>query len=201
MSATMPTAQELEKMDISQLQEVLQKMNPQSGKDSVEKFSLVMEYVLKKGAVPKTALKISDNTMEAVYTQAYNLYNQGKYKEASYLFRFLMLLDLTTSRYILGLAACLHRMKDYKNAANLYFFAGALDDKNPLPHYHATDCYLQLNKTGIAIISLQMAISAAGSQEKYKVIKERSQLLKENLMNQFKAEKAEKSAQPEKSVK
>jgi len=196
MTANMPTTAELEKMSLSQLQDLLATMKPDAEKDAAKNFSMVMEYVLKKGTIPKAALKISDNTMEAVYAQAYNLYNQGKYKEASYLFRFLMLLDMTTAKHVMGLAACLHRMKEFQNAANLYFLAGALDAKNPLPHYHATDCYLQMNMTALAILTLQMAINAAGNQEAHKVIKERAQLLKASLVKQYEVEIEAKKQAP-----
>src|SRR5260221_14564233 len=111
---------------------------------------------MKKGVMPKAALRIGDDTMEEIYTQAYNLYNQGRYKEASYIFRMLMMLDFTTPKYILGLAASLHRMKDYQNASNLYMLCAALDPKNPMPHYHSADCYLQIDAMELAILALQM---------------------------------------------
>lgn len=139
-----------------------------------------------KGMMPKHALQLGDDTMEAIYSQAYNLYNQGRYKESSYIFRLLMLLDYMTAKYILGLAACMHRMKDYKNAANIYLLCGTIDATNPLPHFHAADCYIQLEVPTLAIFSLGLAISAAGDQPQYAIVKERASLMRAALEKQLK---------------
>ena len=139
----------------------------------------LLTQAMTKGTMPKTALRIGDETMEAMYAQGYNLYNQGKYKEASYVFRLLMLLDYLTPKYVLGLAACLHRLKDYKSAANVYLLCGTLDSHNPLPHYHAADCYIQLGLLPLAIFSLDMAVISAADQPQYSVIKERAKLMRE----------------------
>ena len=146
-----------------------------------EAITALLTQALNQGLMPKTALRLSDDTMEAIYGQAYNLYNQGKYKEASYVFRLLMMLDYLTPKYAMGLAACLHRMKDYKNAANTYLLCGTLDTTNPMPHYHAADCYIQLNSEVAAIFSLNLAIKAAGAQPQYAVIKERATLMRDTL--------------------
>lgn len=186
-----PNSLDFDKMDVAQIQDTLQRVNFAAGKQAEDALKTIMSHAINKGIMPKAALKISDDTMEAIYTQAYNLYNQGKYKEASYIFRLLMLLDYTTSKYVLGVAASLHRMKDYTNAANLYLLCSALDTKNPMPHYHSADCYLQLNAVELAVIALNMAITAAGDQPQYAVLKERAQLLKAGLDVQIK-ERAEK---------
>lgn len=144
----------------------------------------MLSQALGSGIMPKQVLKFSDQTMEAIYGQAYNLYNQGKYKDASYIFRLLMMLDYLNSKYSLGLAACLHRMKDYKQAANVYLMCGMLDPKNPIPHYHAADCYIQLNAPLLAVFALDMCINAAKDQPQYDTIKQRAELMKEALDKQ-----------------
>ena len=152
-----------------------------AAKPAKDTVKALLTQAMTKGMMPKTALRIGDETMEAMYAQGYNLYNQGKYKEASYVFRLLMLLDYLMPKYVLGYAACLHRQKDYKNAANLYLLCGTLDSQNPLPHYHAADCYIQLGAFPLAIFSLDMAMTAAGNQQQYSVIKERARLMRETL--------------------
>jgi type III secretion system low calcium response chaperone LcrH/SycD len=139
-----------------------------------------------KGMMPKHALQLGDDTMEAIYSQGYNLYNQGRYQEASYIFRLLMLLDYMTTKYILGLGACMHRMKNYKDAANIYLLCSTLDTTNPLPHFHAADCYIQLDVPTLAIFSLGLAITAAGDQPQYAIVKERASLMREALDKQLK---------------
>lgn len=175
-----------EKMDLPEIQDRLQRVNfGAPGKKAETAVKQIMEVALKKGIMPKQALQISDDTMEAIYTQAYTLYNQAKYRDSSFIFRLLMLLDFTTPKYVLGLAACAHRMQDYTNAANLYFLCAALDPDNPLPHFHATDCYIALNALATASYSLQLAIEVAGQQPQYESIKERATLMKEALDKQI----------------
>ena len=158
----------------------------------------LLTQAMTKGTMPKTALRIGDETMEAMYAQGYNLYNQGKYKEASYVFRLLMLLDYLTPKYVLGLAACLHRLKDYKSAANVYLLCGTLDAHNPLPHYHAADCYIQLGLIPLAIFSLDMAQTTAGDQPQYSVIKERASLMRETLHKEMIGKGSEKEGEVKK---
>jgi len=177
---------DFEKSDPMVVAEKLTSLSGVAGGSAKETIAALLTEAINKGVMPKHALKLGDDTMEAIYGQAYNLYNQGRYKEASFIFRLLMLLDYLTPKYILGLAACLHRQKDYKNAANIYLMCGTLDTKNPLPHYHAADCYMQLNLPGMALFSLGLAIKSAGEQPQYSVIKERSTLMKEALQKQFK---------------
>ncbi len=177
-----------DKMNLPEIQDRLQRVNfGAPGKKAEQAVKQIMEVALKKGIMPKQALQISDETMEAIYTQAYTLYNQGRFRDASYIFRLLMLLDFTTPKYVLGLAACAHRLQDFTNAANLYFLCTALDPDNPLPHFHATDCYVQLGAIGIASYSLQLAITTAGDQPEYQAIKQRAELMKEAIDKQIEA--------------
>ena len=113
-----------EKMDQVTITDKLTKAAQLLGTPSRETVEALITGGAEKGLMPKQALNIGDDTMEAIYSQGYNLYNQGKYKDASYIFRLLMLLDYLTPKYILGLAACLHRLKDFKNAANVYLLCG-----------------------------------------------------------------------------
>ena len=177
--------------------EKMAKLTSLAGGPTKETITALLSEAANKGVMPKHALQLGDDTMEAIYSQAYNLYNQGRYKESSYIFRLLMLLDYMTPKYILGLAACLHRMKDYKNAANIYLLCGTLDTTNPLPHYHAADCYIQLDMPVLAIFSLGLAINASGDQPQYAVVKERATLMKEALDKQVKGEGQEQSENPE----
>ena len=67
-----------------------------------------------QGMAPKDAFGINPNALENVYAQGYRLYNTGKYIEALHLFRVLILFNAAEPKYILGLAACFHMLKEYK---------------------------------------------------------------------------------------
>lgn len=188
-------------IDVSAMGDKVASLFSAAGGPAKDTITALLSQALGKGIMPKQALQLGDDTMEAIYSQGYTLYNQGRYKEASYIFRLLMLLDYTTPKYPLGLAACLHRQKDYKNAANIYLLCGTLDPTNPLPHYHAADCYLQLDYISMALFSLDLAIKAAADQPQYAVVKERSTLMHEALTKQFTEQLQKESEALEKEEK
>jgi len=194
-------SQEVKDVDPNKVQEPVGALSGIAGGSAKDTIAALLSEAANKGVMPKHALKLGDDTMEAIYGQAYNLYNQGRYKEASYIFRLLMLLDYMTPKYILGLAACLHRMKDYKNAANIYLLCGTIDTTNPLPHYHAADCYMQLDVPAMALFSLGLAITAAGDQPQYSVVKERASLMKQALEKKLREEGEQEQEEQKKEKK
>lgn len=139
------------------------------------------DKMLKGGMLPKDALGLSDALVEGIYAQAYRLYNTGKYSESIHLFRMLVMLNSTESKYILGLAACFHMLKEYQNAVQVYSMCAMLDPENPIPHYHASDCYVQMQDPLSAIISLNLAVQRAGEKPQYVKIKERALLTIDSL--------------------
>ncbi|MBS0634480.1 MAG: SycD/LcrH family type III secretion system chaperone [Verrucomicrobia bacterium] len=159
-----------------------------------------MYKAVKQGIMPKQMLNMNDETLEGLYTQAYILYNQGKYQDASFIFVILVLLDPNQQKYQLGSAACLHRMGKYEKAAQIYLICSALDQSNPLPHFHAADCYIKINALPLAEMCLNNTIECCGQKKEYEVVKERALLmltavkqeLAEMLKNQAQSEETEK---------
>lgn len=146
-----------------------------------DSFKELMDKMTKQKLPPKDALGLTGNMLEGIYAQAYRLYNTGKYGEATQLFRLLVLLDATEPKYILGLAACFHMIKEYKTAVQIYMMCAMVDPESPLPHYHCSDCLLQMKDALSASVSLEMAIERAGNKPEYAKIKERSLMSLENL--------------------
>jgi type III secretion system low calcium response chaperone LcrH/SycD len=141
----------------------------------------VVQHVIETGAFPKEAMGFGPEKMEATYGQAYHLYNTGKYVEAIELFRLLTVLDPSDAKYALGLAACFHMRREYQNAVRAYLLAGILAPRNPIPQFHASDCYIQMNDLASAVLLLEMAVERAGSKAEYQVLKERALLTIESL--------------------
>jgi len=137
----------------------------------------MMYQALERGIVPKQALNIGDDTVEGLYTQAYMLYNQGKYQDAQYLFLALMMLDPKQPKHMLGSAACLHRMGKFEKAAQVYMLITTIDPENPLPHFHAADCYIKLKALPLADMCLKSAIKCCGEKKDFAVVKERALLM------------------------
>lgn len=136
---------------------------------------------LAKGATGKDILGLSDQVIEGIYGQAFRLYNTGKYKEASQLFRLLVMLDGTGPKYTMGLAACFHMLKEYSVAAELYTVCALLDPQSPIPHYHASDCYIELGDKPSAIIALEMAVGRAKGRAEFSQLKDRALMTIESL--------------------
>jgi len=146
-----------------------------------EAISEIGDEIFNKGFSPQQAMGMSSSQTEHIYAQAYRLYNIGKYGEASHLFRILVMINAMETKYMLGLAACHHMMKEYVNAIESYTMCSALDPDNPIPHYHSSDCYLQMKEYLSAMLCLELAIENCGSRQEYSKIKERAQLSLESL--------------------
>lgn len=139
----------------------------------------------KKAATAKDALGLSDQMIEGIYGQAYRLYNTGKYKDASQLFKLLIMLDAKEPKYLLGMAACFHMMKEYENALGVYMVCGVADPESPLPHYHSSDCYIQMKDKISAIVALEIAVTRAGEKPEFQMLKDRAKLTIENLKKEL----------------
>lgn len=156
------------------MQETLNRM----GKEKAEAFKgggeAIIDNIFKKGMMPQDALNISPQQTENMYAQAYQYYNTGKYKEARTMFSGLMFMNAYEPKYMFGHAACSHMLEDYELAAKTYMQVGSIDSLNPVPYYHAADCYIKLEDNLSAIIALKLAVKRSGGKPEYDLIKDRS---------------------------
>lgn len=166
----------MDKLGVEQTDEV---------KHAVEKLAT---DIFEKGMLPKDAMGLSDAMMEGMYSFGYRLYNTGKYEQAIQLFRLLVMLDPTQAKFSLGLAACFHMMKDYKNAATTYILCSIIDSNDPLPHYHASDCYLELNQPEMAFNALELCIERCNNRPEFSGVKDRAKITLDALRKQLKGE-------------
>lgn len=159
------------------------------GEEVGDQTSVKMEgmagEMLQKGQIPKDLLGINEAMMEGIYGQAYRLYNTGKYRDACQLFRLLIMLNASESKYTMGLAACFHMLKEFRNAVGTYAICGMLDPENPIPHFHASDCYIQMGDMMAALIALQMAVKRSGNKEQYATLKDRALLTIQSLKKEI----------------
>ncbi len=163
------------------IEEMSQGMEPQK----VENLQKLGSKIAGNGVTPKDAMGLNDDMVEGIYAQAYRLYNTGKYKEASQLFRLLIMLNGAEPKYALGLAACFHMSKDYETAAEAYSNCGVLEPNNPIPHYHASDCYLQMGDKVSAMIALEMAVKRSGTKPEFVQLKDRALMTIESLKQEI----------------
>lgn len=155
-------------------------------KEQSSNISQVIQRTTRQGASPRDALGLTDAMVEGIYGQAYRLFNTGKYKDACQLFRLLIMINSTEPKYSMGLAACYHMMKDYKIAVNTYALLSVIEPENPIPFYHTSDCFIQMNDPLAASIALEMAIKRAGDKPEYQTLKDRAKMTLESLKKETK---------------
>lgn len=162
-----------------ELDKALQEQGMEGGSAQLQEgISNLLYLVINKGIPAKDVLQMPPEMIETLYSHAYNMYNQGKYDEAEHLFRFLMLLDPQEAKYAFGQAAVVHMKKDFEQAAKMYYLVTMLNPDDPMPHYHASDCYMQLRDLGSALLSLEYAIDISGKNPKYAPLVQKAKALK-----------------------
>ncbi len=124
-------------------------------------------------------LNMNPEALEGVYAVAYNFYNVHDYEQAEKLFKYLCFLQSKNYKYLMGLAGCSQATKKYKEAIDLYAQAGiATTLKNPIPFYHAAQCFLKLGNIESAIDSLKaLAIMGDENNVEHKKCKEKAEQL------------------------
>jgi type III secretion system low calcium response chaperone LcrH/SycD len=172
------------KSEQNELKKALQTIGEDTSKEKSGEYKNLAQKLMGTGVMPKEAFGLSEAMVEGIYGQAYRLYNTGKYKEAAQLFRMLLMMDTTEAKYSMGFAACFHMLKEYQNAINAYTVCGFLDPENPIPHFHASDCYIQMGDTLGALVALDLAIKRAGEKPEFQMLKDRALLTKESLKNE-----------------
>lgn len=154
------------------------------------KLEKAFTEIFEKGALPKDALGLSNETMEAMYAHGYRLYQSAKYKDAGYIFHLLQTLNPADPRNYLGMGACLHRLGKYETAVFMYQVAADLEKENPMPFYYYSDCAIKMGHLNKAIFLLKEVVKRAGSKTEYEAIKDRAQMTIRSLEEEVKTKPA-----------
>lgn len=167
------------------VKETIDSLGVQASEDVKKAIEKLVTDVYEKGMLPKDAMGLSDEMIESMYNFAYRLYNTGKYEQASHIFRLLIMLNPVESRFMMGLAASYHMRKDYYNAATCYTICNILDPRDPLPHYHISDCYIETGNIEQALQELELCILCSEKFPVFDAIKDRAKLTIESLKDQL----------------
>lgn len=117
---------------------------------------------LLKSETLQLAFGVSNLEMEELYREAYTFYEEDLFKEASHVFRFLVILDPFTPRYWMGLGATLRLLSKYEKALHAYAVVTLLERQNPEPHFQAYECYKALGDEKEAALALEIARECVG---------------------------------------
>jgi type III secretion system low calcium response chaperone LcrH/SycD len=168
-----------------QIKKATEKMASNIKGEETKNLHTALKGIGRKGSSAKEVLGLTDAMIEGIYGQAYRLYNTGKFKDANQLFRLLIMINPVEPKYVMGLAACFHMLKEYKSAVDTYTIVNVVDPNNPIPLYHASDCYMQMGDPASALIALEMAVKRAGERPEFKTLKDRALLTISGLKKEF----------------
>lgn len=92
------------------------------------------------------------------YAVAFGLYEKGDYRSASQLFTQLVLTNPFSEHYWQGLASSKQMARDYHAAVHAWSLVALLREGDPLPHFHAAECFLSLDDKEEALKALDAAL-------------------------------------------
>lgn len=178
------------------IDQVLPHGTPEEKKKRAEELRKSLE---RGKPITATEAGVTPEAIHRLHAFAFQLYNNGRYKEAHSIYAVLATMDANNYDFAFGFAACLHMLKQYRGAADAYMRASQLDVTNPTPFFHLADCYMELKDTDKAIIALSFAEQISGDELKYAELKRRAGFTKERLL-QHKSETGKKPEEnPQKS--
>jgi|YelNatPaOPRAMG01_1025707.scaffolds.fasta_scaffold01323_32 type III secretion system low calcium response chaperone LcrH/SycD len=147
---------------------------------SEQQIQDIVASVLKGETTLQEVKGFSDQQMEAIYSLAFNLYQNGKYKDAIEVFTWLGIMNPFVSKYWMGLGASLQMAKDFSNALNAYAVAAITSKpEDPIPHLHAGECYLGLGNKTEALKAFKMASDYSQNKPQYEKVFAKAQVFKE----------------------
>jgi type III secretion system low calcium response chaperone LcrH/SycD len=99
------------------------------------------------------------------YATAFGLYEKGDYRGAALLFTQLVLTDPYSPHYWQGLASSKQMAQEYLAAVHAWGMLALLKENDPLPHFHAAECFLSLDEKEDALKALDAALELAGRND------------------------------------
>lgn len=157
------------------------------------------EYLTKvylEGKKPYEAAGYSKELLDYLYVNGYNYYKTGHYKEARRIFYALLSLDPGDFRYVYGVAACYHMLKNYDMAIFMYVVSLLAEKDTPLVYYHLSDCYLKQGSKRLAAANLKLCFLACGNNPYYEPIRIRAERLYQTIYNEIQVEEKAKEKVP-----
>ncbi|NGX53805.1 MAG: Chaperone protein IpgC [Chlamydiae bacterium] len=158
---------------------ILANIDPANHEEISRAAETALKEMAEEGRTLRETLGITDGLLEEIYSIAYGYYKQGKYKESLTLFNVLVGADLGSYKYLLGLAATYHQMKEYDKAILCFFLALKEEPNNPIPAFYIADCFIKINATERALYFLDHVIKTEGTE--HESLKEKCKLIKKSL--------------------
>ena len=133
------------------------------------------------GVTLKDVHGYTDEEFDALYTLAYNLYNQGKYGDALNAFGFLLMHDQLERKYYKAFGSCQQMLRRYPEAIRNYSAAAMLDPMDPEPTFHTAECLVAMNMPDDARDALKFVVDITEGEPKYRTMRDRAKSMIEVL--------------------
>lgn len=146
--------------------------------EAVAEMAAAVAY---EGYTFKDFARITDDEMEAAYSVAFNMVNQGQFEEAEKLLAWLAGLDQYEPKYLIGLGICRQQLRLFPGAIDAFVAAGVLEVANPIPALRAAECYLAIGREEEARSALLAAQHWSGDKPDHAPTKQRAAALLEAL--------------------
>lgn len=114
---------------------------------------------------PLSGKAFSKDDIEMLYAMGYHLFNAGDYKGANQVFHQLVISEPLEKKNWFSFASSLQMEKEYDRALIGWSMSALLDDADPMPHFHAAEALISLEKGDEATKALREAKERAGEDE------------------------------------
>ncbi|MGE7956985.1 SycD/LcrH family type III secretion system chaperone [Pseudomonas sp. NPDC089530] len=142
--------------------------------DVSEEYEKELEAFLRDGGTLAMLKNISSDSLEQLYSLAFNQYQAGKWDDAHKIFQSLCMLDHYDVRFFLGLGACRQAMGQFEQALQSFSYGALIDINEPRFPFHAGECHLQLGDLDGAESGFYSAQALAAAQPAHSVLAERA---------------------------
>lgn len=155
------------------LRELINKLAAGEGPESLEDYldKFVPDVLLKSDNLQQ-AYGVTNKEMDELYYQGYKYYQEDKYGDSVVLFRWLVILNPFVVKYWMGFAASQQFLGEYEKALHSYAMWALMADDDPMPHFHAYECYKKMNNPQDERKALEQAHRRAVNKPVYSEIRQ-----------------------------
>lgn len=150
-------------------------MNQELQKQLDETFARIGRLVQEGKPIPFESFTSED--YKTLYTIGYGLYEAGDAKQAKHVFHQLVLAKPLQSEYWFGMGCCLQMLKQYEQALSAWAMCSLLDGHNPIPHFHAGECYMAMQEAQEARKAFRLFVHMAKNEPQYADLVKKTQVL------------------------
>jgi len=151
---------------------------------SVKQFEEIRQLFIKNARTFQDFTALTPESMEVIYTIAYNQYSAGKYETAEKVFRLLTTLNHFDRKYWKGLAAAREALNMHTEALACYAYLGIFDPSDPYPAFKGAKCFLALGKRPEAEAGFRAAIFNSDNKPEHAELHAQAKGLLELVQNQ-----------------